>query len=195
MSAKIIGIDVDGVLADFNAVYKLLIEKVSGLKLPDISDYYPNTWNYDVAAGASPAHVKEAWKFIKEHDQFWYNIPAYPDAKDFLDVIDFAHMRCGESIYFITNRVGHYVKHQTEAWLRYHGFPNPTVLITADKAGACNVLGITHYIDDKNENCYSVHEEARETQCYMLARPWNTKQDGVPRLATLEDFLIELEDK
>jgi hypothetical protein len=184
-----LGVDVDGILADFNPAYKKLIEENSPIRLPDISDTYPNTWSYEKAAGCSPTDINKVWTIIKSSDEFWENLTAYQDAEEFLDNLwKLVEEKPWIDVYFITSRPGQTAKTQTEGWLNSHMFYNPTVLISSDKELCASALNLTHYIDDKNENCTEVRDYALNTKCYMLARPWNQPQDGIPRLKALNEF-------
>lgn len=184
-----LGVDVDGILADFNIPYKALIEKNHpSIKLPDIGDSYPNTWNYERAAGLLSADVSELWRQIKTDDRFWLTIPPYTETDEAMGRLEDLE-NCGADIYFITSRVGDTAKYQTEQWLDFHGFFEPTVLISSEKGMCCRALNLTHYIDDKNENCTDVRDTAPGTAVTMLKRPWNTPQEGVPVVNSVIDWL------
>ena len=184
-----VGIDVDGVLADFNTSYKKLIEKLTPLRLPDISDYYPNTWYYERAAGISKDDENRVWDAIKSNHSFWHKLQPNLETFDFLQGLD----DLSADIYFITSRVGDSAKYQTEQWLRHNGFiAYPTVLISKEKGLCCKSLKLTHYIDDKNENCTAVSEQSPDTKVFMLACPWNSEQVGIPRIRSVHEFLKQV---
>ncbi len=181
-------IDVDGVLAAFNTGFRKIVVETTGKDLFG-ENWTPDditAWNYTKDQyGYTPEEDKAAWNAVKESPSFWYDLPPLTGAFDFLQSLsgDFI-----EDIYFITTRMGKHVKVQTEEWLFTNGYRDvPTVLISSDKAKCCEALKITHYIDDKNENCQSV--SVTNTKCYMLAKPWNQKQANVPRIDTLQEFL------
>lgn len=186
-----VGIDMDGVLASFEHGYAPLLTKHTGIEFPNLGKPgFPATWNWDREAGISEAQMGNVWSEIKANPRFWLNLPSHEGAEEFL-----FHLRCelnDEDIYFVTNRMGVGAKWQTEQWLRTRGWKNPTVLLTAKKAGACNVLGLTHYIDDRQENVEDVKSFAPKTQGFMLARPYNKDILGVARLGTLNEFLAVL---
>lgn len=182
-----IGVDVDGIVADFNTSYKELIESITNVKLPPITDTYPDKWGWEIEAGLSKADESRVWKEIITSPTFWYELPTHKGAKEFLaNLNDFYY---NHDIYFITSRPGAGAKSQTEMWLTSFRFQNPTVLISSQKGLCAKALKLTHYIDDRIENCLDVKAEAFNTNGYMLARPWNTTLDGIPRLNNLEEFL------
>lgn len=185
----IIGIDVDGILADFNSSFIPLIKQLFNIELPPASDTYPNTWYYDIAGGVSKEQSREAWKLIAQSRNFWLDLSPYPETNKFLRMISNRH----DDIYFVTQRPGKTAKFQTETWLKRNGFHgHPTVLVSGNKGIICNCLGVNLYIDDKNENCVDVVRDSPNTVCYRVPRPWNNAIPGTTT-GTLRDFgnLIE----
>lgn len=184
-----IGIDVDGVLADFNRAFIDYIPRVTGRDLFP-TGYVPTTWNYPEALGYTGAEVSKVWEGIKADDSFWRFLPAYPDTVRMLSFL----AATTHDIYFITNRPGRTAKTQTERWLQIHGFDRPpTVLISSHKGDCAFALLLDLYLDDRDENCLEVFEES-DTNGYMLAQPWNTKYPRIPRLDALTDFIGIIRD-
>lgn len=192
MKKLVVGVDVDGLLSDFNSSYKVLLEKMTDLRFPDITDYFPNTWNWDIAAGLTQHDKDEVWQVIEASTTFWRDLQAYPEAREFLTGL-WSMQAFGGDVYFVTNRPGWTAKRQTEHWLSIHGYENPTVILSSEKGLVAKSLKLTHYIDDRNQNCQDVQYLSKETNGFMLARPWN--QDvGVPRIDQLDKFLEILKD-
>ena len=190
---RIVGLDVDGCLSMFNDAYATLLTQHTGIQFPREDATWPDTWYGERKAGVTREQEAYVWdNMIIPSDRFWQQLPAYPDTRMFLSELvdsDFC-----DNIYFITSRVGKNVKAQTEYWLDFHGFPRPTVLISKEKGLCAKALRLTHYLDDKNENCIDVQQNSN-TKCYMLARPWNEEQDGVPRLNGLTQFWEVIRDE
>lgn len=181
----IIGVDVDGVLADFNRDY---IEKVIDLSGRDLFPARPfdiPCWSYPEHYGYTRREVSEVWTQIKLSANFWVNLQGYPSTEGFLEFLD--SLDGNNDIYFVTSRVGIRVKHQTETWLYEHGFNKPTVLISSEKGLCANALKMDYYIDDKNENVRDV-VEVSGADCFMLAQPWNESQFGCVRVDSIVDF-------
>jgi 5'(3')-deoxyribonucleotidase len=191
----IIGLDIDGVLADFNTTFIQRIIDVTG------KDLFP-PWPFDIPVWHYPQHFGyteeeldfvngPVWKSVKEDAGFWFSLKAYPGAPEFLSRLDPEF----HDFYFLTQRAGVAAKAQTESWLEYHHyglksnqFAFPTVLLTADKGACAKALKLDLYIDDKDENCLAVNHESPKTRCIMMARSWNHAHTGIARVHDLKDF-------
>ena len=188
-----IGIDVDGVLADFNKAFIDRTVQVVGKDLFPIRPFDIPCWDYPQHFGYTNPECSTVWENVKQDDTFWYQLFPYDGVPEFLSQLNSAE----HDIYFITNRPGVYVKSQTESWLEFHNFglqteafSYPTVLISAEKGLCAKALGLDLYIDDRTENCLDVNHMSPKTRVVMLARPWNTEQNGIARLGTLSEFAM-----
>jgi 5'(3')-deoxyribonucleotidase len=190
-----IGIDVDGVLANFNESFIDRIIEVTGKDLFPPRPFDIPTWHYPQHYGYTEAEMDFAdgpvWKSVKKDPTFWYLLQPYLGVPEFLSTLDSGD----HEIYFVTNRAGIQVKAQTESWLEFHGFglrtPNfgfPTVLISSDKGTIAKALRLDLYIDDNDDNCLAVHHDSTGTKMVQLARPWNHSHTGLIRVESLDDF-------
>ena len=60
---KRIGIDIDGVLANFESGYAPLLTKHSGIQFPRLGQPdYPDEWDWDLAAGVTQEQISAAWE-------------------------------------------------------------------------------------------------------------------------------------
>ena len=186
-----VGIDMDGVLADFNTTFIDLIVQTTGKNLFPPGPFDIPTWHYPEHYGYSRDEVKEVWEVVKNSERFWFMLQPYDDAVDFIKQLDPEK----HDIYFITNRVGLNVKYQTESWLEFFQFAMesnriamPTVLISEHKGYAAAALNLDVYIDDKVENCEDVKTWTKDCKVFMRARPWNHEIIGVARIGSLKEF-------
>jgi hypothetical protein len=173
----VLGLDIDGVLADFNRDYRRKLIEVSGRSLIPEGEV-PPCWQYAPAYGYTKEEDSRAWASIKADTTFWANLSEYRGAAKFLWALDveatIADYAGKPEIYFITTRPGLDVKVQTEEWLGGHGVDTPTVLISrGDKGLLAKGLGLTHFIDDRPENCYSVKEHSPDTAVFLLSWRYN----------------------
>ncbi len=187
-----IGIDVDGVLADFNRSFIERVIEVTGKDLFPPRPFDIPTWDYPQHYGYTNTECSLVWENIKTDDSFWYQLFPYDGAPEFLSKLHGGH----HDIYFITSRPGLNTKSQTENWLEFHHYgmdtevySYPTVLISSDKGGCAKALKLDLYIDDRTENCLDVNHASPGTRTIMLARPWNVAQPGILRVETLDQFV------
>lgn len=189
---KIVGFDVDGVLADFIWGFTAKGKEMFGSPVTHTNQQ--KAWDH--FEGLNNDQIGMIWQHIKASGNFWRLLePCVPHY-----VFDqIAYLAENEDVYFITNRPGHQAKRQTEGWLRDHGIVHPTVILSGEKGVACNAIKATHYIDDKAGNAVFAKYENKTTAVYLLDRPYNQFDQSVVgtkvrRAATVESFLKEVID-
>lgn len=187
-----IGIDVDGVLADFNTACIRRYVQVTGHDLfprevvADPSNNIP-TWYYPTHFGYLDEENKAVWATIAADSAFWLSLQSLPGAEKLLaDADHLVH-----DFYFPTARVGGNAKYQTEHWLVQHGYRSwPSVMISADKAGIAKALKLDVYIDDNLDNANAVCETG--TRTFLIDRGWNRSgaiDERIVRVTSLREFV------
>jgi hypothetical protein len=167
MNTHNIGLDIDGVLADFtrgwHAVY------------PD-APAIPDKYNYD-------PHMGTRFKLMKAEgslDAFFLGL------KPLIHPNDLPFEPCG----YVTARPVDTII--TKAWLSNVGFPDKPVITVpwgANKIDAMKELGIEIFIDDFYGNFVELNEGGITT--YLYSAPWNLEHDvGELRLNSLSDILL-----
>ena len=170
MSLKI-GIDVDGVIADFYTGYETLTIETAGIDLFGARRYpleEPPTWNWPEFYGYTAETMREVWNRIKNSRDFWYRLGALADVEAARRLF-----QTGADVYFITARPGLKAKRQTEAWLALYGMPGATVLLSERKMLCCRALDLDVYIDDKSENIENIDAVTPDTYGYLISRRYN----------------------
>ncbi len=180
-----IGVDIDGVLADFNEAYVRRCISVTGKDLfpGPYGTWTIKTWNYPEAFGYTAEEVSAVWDSIKKDGYFWESLGHYDTTHDDIAMLAYCASILNDDLYFITARPGIMSKTQTERWLAHkvrltvgsHKF-EPTVLITSKKGLAARTLDLDVYIDDKWENCLEVAQTS--TRCFMMNRGWNNQYEA-----------------
>ncbi len=172
-----IGIDIDGVLAQFNDAFILRVIQVTNKDLFPARPFDILTWHYAQSYGYTDTEVSAVWESIKADKYFWQRLGPYDTAEADLDAL-YDCQEAGHEIYFITARPGIWVKRQTEIWIQTHGyyirFRIPTVLISSHKGLCAQALNLDAYIDDKDENVMDVLTRSfGKTKTFVMDRPWN----------------------
>jgi len=188
-----IGIDVDGVLADFNERFIERTIDVTGTDLFPPRPFDIPTWNYPEHYGYDHNQVSAVWESIKADREFWFGLSPYGWTREFL-----RRLREDDDVYFITNRPGLLTKTQTEDWLRlYEGPVLPTVLVSSMKGFCARALDLDAYIDDRDVNVVDVRIVSPKTRTFILGQPWNrtdilTAEKGIERVSRPLDFLTAI---
>lgn len=193
MSKMIIGIDIDGVLANFNKSLRDMLIRTSGRDLiPEFEvsgntiDTTPPTWFYPSESyGYTKLEESRALDACNNEFDFWENLEPYPQTLDFLKrLYNALDEEQGDEVYFLTTREGPDVKGQTERWIRKncaYRFDAPTILIArGDKGGIARGLGLTHFLDDRPKNCQSVRQACPECIVVMPLTRYNREYANGP---------------
>lgn len=198
-----LGIDCDGVLADFNSGFIDRMVAVTGRDLFPPRPFDIPTWNYPEAYGYTRDELTAVWNGIKEDRSFWQQLPDYDDTEEALRYLNGRRI-LGDDVYFITARPGLDAKAQTEAWL-IKRWPKPyapqvTVLISSRKDLCAKALDLDLYVDDRDLNVESVVMSrnydingkylGERTRTYLFDQAWNRDMDEIHKGATRVKTLV-----
>ena len=168
-----IGIDVDGVLANFNEAFRELIFTVTGKVLKPFETDGPLTWNWDRDQGVTREEEDACWRAVEVSPHWWCRLKPLPGVHEALGELQECIMLNRVEPFFITARRGPAALNQTRQWLRNYGICYPTVLPGKDpvtKAALCKVLGLHTFIDDKVENVLAI---AGTPKTRAVMHDWN----------------------
>jgi hypothetical protein len=196
---KKLGVDIDGILANFDEKFVSILRKQCGINIP--SNFQPNDWSWS-NAGVTPEIMDKAWDYIDSTPCFWETLKPYPDITD---MAAFFHEYADRKyeIYFITARkdgVGRGTREQSERWLReYMINPKQTINVLPvksglDKAEIIYAMHLDYSIDD-HAPTVTHNKSIKDHKAFLLDRPWN--QDGkfynLKIVKTLKEFFTEVE--
>lgn len=180
-----VGLDIDGVLADFLSPFLLVLENRIGrgpIPAESITDFQFTNHSF---------LTKEAvWDCMLEvsHDaDFWRALSPLIRSEEWRD-LEVLSQR-GELV-FVTNRFErntYDIRAVTREWLQRHGIIHPIVHFTQETKGDLVAkLGIKLFMDDRHENCVDV---ANKTTAVVLMphRSYNQSFDH-PRVKRVWDF-------
>lgn len=188
-----IGLDVDGVFANFVPTYIDTQKKVTGKELYPPHPVPIPVWEFRKHYGYTHKDIEDTNRVIGENPTWWYLLPPFEDSAFALARLHVWQTFNVHDIYFVTARHGIKVKQQTENWLKYHGMLQPTVLITDQKDKIASALGLDIYLDDSMDNINKVALHAVNTLPVLYTREWNKNLvspfPGVIRVNNLSEFV------
>lgn len=180
-----IGIDVDGVCADFSSKFLEMARERYG-RPPQ--GFVQTRWDFNEAL--SDTEIEALWDEIKATKNWWLTLKPMPDT----DLL--SHYWRDYKIYFITHRVetaGLPCEVQTALWLeREFGLPDATVI--ADRYKGCVIagLGIKVFLDDKPSNVEEAQTVGGASHCVLKDATYNRECALFERVANLNEFLRRL---
>ena len=184
-----IGLDMDGVLADFRSAFHACAERC--LKR-------------DVKTGASPlsgetlaaGDVKQVWDLIGRTPNWWMEVKPYEPEQ--ISRLHDLTRELGWEVFFLTKRppsAGDTVQFQTQSWLERHGFYLPSVLTVPGSRGEiANGLRLDVVVDDLILNCVEIVSASPAKAMLMLRDPHapthkHATERGIGVVATLAEAI------
>jgi uncharacterized HAD superfamily protein len=183
-----IGLDIDGVLADFITPFLQMLERRTGSgSIDPASVTDPNFMQHPFLTKEIVFECLEAASY---NPDFWRTLAPLPTPAQWhaLDRISGEH-----EVAFITHRWVRdtYDIHQiTCDWLRRHGITDPVVYFTQEnKSVLVQKLKIEIFVDDRHENCADVATET-SALVFMPHRPYNQtfEHPRVRRIRELDEL-------
>ena len=198
-----IGLDIDGVLADFSRAAAAVFVSVTGRNLIPVNfgDLTVPVWLWWEHYGYTKDEARTALDYIHRSSDFWLNLWPLPDANTLRFLLSGFERQ--HELYFITRRDGDRVKRQTELWLFDHlKYPInvsgvwPTVLIVGyrEKGAMAKALQLDIYVDDNCDNANDVVRQSPATRMYLVSRAHNQGVGGIEPAVTRVGTLGEVFD-
>jgi 5'(3')-deoxyribonucleotidase len=164
-----LGIDLDGVVADFNAGWIPRYNESFGTSLT-VEDV--DRWNSPVRLTHFTS-MSQFWKWsatVADGGSIFRVLEPYPGAIDALQRLARRH-----NVVIITTKPS-FAVHDTFAWLADHRVPTTEVHIVDDKASvSCDV-----YLEDADHNLEELRDAHRRSAIVCrFVRPWNHPHAGV----------------
>ncbi len=156
----IVGLDIDGVVADFLSPFLRLVEKKTGngpIPAESITDF-----NFKDHPFLSEKIVDECMVAVSHDPGFWQSLSPLLSTQQWQELDRLAGK---EQLVFITHRYEreNYDIHEVTCdWLKRHGIGKPVVYCTQEsKSKLVDHLGVSLFVDDRHENCQEVAEKTR----------------------------------
>lgn len=188
----IVGMDIDGVVADFLSPFLRVAEKKIGngpMLAESITDF-----NFKDHPVLSAATVEECMVDVSYDPVFWETLTPLLSAEEWRKLEKLS----GESrLVFLTHRYEretYDIRQVTCDWLRRHGIRNPAVYFTQEsKAKLVQRLGVSLFVDDRYENCAEVAERT-DAVVLMPSRFYNRSfaHPRIKRISSLNELFSYL---
>ena len=174
-----IGLDIDGVLANF--VQGIIDRGV----LMGVSEHLPNHWTnwtqHIMPGDEAEAAFKKVWDAVTPDRSFWLGLQPMLRPED----IPFV------PVAYCTARP--ISSHVTAAWLDAHDFPDARVITVpygASKVASLHDAGVTIFVDDNVENFKQINGAPTDTLCLLWDAPPNRRFNaGAERIFTMAEVL------
>jgi uncharacterized HAD superfamily protein len=190
-----IGLDIDGVLADFVSPFLQLLERrVGGAPIDPASITDPNFQNHPFL---TQEIIYECMVDASYDPDFWRVLAPLPSQSQWQSL---NRLSREHDVAFITHRWvrdSYDINRITCDWLRQQGIDDPVVHFTQEKKSQLvNQLAIELFVDDRHENCQDVATQTDAT-VMMPHRPYNCSFDHpkVQRIRDLNEMFAYLAKK
>lgn len=190
---KRVGIDVDGVLADFTEAFKRKCEKVFPGKVD--KDWIPSQWQWG-DCGLTKHEVGMVWKEIVEDKHFWEDVKPLVGAAQLNELIPTIVAK-GAAPYFVSSRAGTNVREQTANWINTF-IPNAKTdqhLIIVDnsyhKIEMMHAMRIEAMLDDYAP-LITMGKDLPTTRVYLMRARWNEWEReayNLPSVGSVTEYL------
>jgi hypothetical protein len=181
-----LGVDVDGVLADFRSAFRDAAKEC--LRRDMTAD------SGDEKAALSHPDIERIWSHIARTPNWWMRVRAY-EPEEIANL--YALARSGQwEVCFLTKRpasAGDAVQFQTQWWLEQQGFFLPAVItVPGSRGDLANSLRLDLVIDDQFVNCAEVIGAGPSRALLMLRDPNHAmRQHAIDRGVGVVESLAE----
>lgn len=190
-----IGVDVDGVIADFRSAFRAAARQ--SLRR-DVAEAPGSP--AEGGEALAPAEIERVWQHIARTSNWWMTVPPFEPA-------GVAHLyslarACRWEVFFLTKRppsAGDTVQFQTQWWIEQHGFYLPSVVTVPGSRGElANALRLDLVVDDQFVNCAEIIAASATKTLLMLRQPDAVMQQhasdrGIGVVSSLAEVLPVLE--
>lgn len=187
------GLDIDGVVADFLSPFLVLLEKSAG------KGSIPADSILSVDLAAHPMLTEEAVEAcldaVRRDPGFWSALDSLLSPEQWQRLEGLSRRK---QLSFITHRSGHEswdIHAVTAEWLRRHGITEPALYFADEaKSGFVERLGVALFVDDNYENCREVAEKT-DALVLMPHHPCNRSfsHPGVTRIMHFNEVFTRLD--
>ena len=189
----VLGLDIDGVVADFLSDFLLVLEKRIGRG--PITAESITSFNFSDHPVLTKKAVRDCMEMVSYDPLFWSKLSSLITPLEWKRLAVLSYR--GELV-FITQRhvrTTYDIHGVTCDWLKLHGVNKPVVHCTPNKKGELvRNLGIQLFVDDRYENCREVAENSQAI-VLMPNRPYNRsfQHPGVNKIQNFSEIFAHLD--
>ena len=187
-----VGLDIDGVLADFLPPFlKLLEKRVGNGPIDPLSIVDPSFIRHPVI---SQELISECMTEVSYNPSFWEDLAPLATAKQWQELENLSQE---QKLVFVTHRYErdtYSIQQLTCEWLKKHGVSKPIVYFTQTyKSELVRQLKLELFVDDRHENCFDIAENT-DAVVMMPHRSYNNsfQHPKVRRIQDLEEVFSYL---
>ncbi|MFH1958401.1 MAG: hypothetical protein ABIJ15_08000 [bacterium] len=176
-----LGVDLDGVIVDTDAVFRKYIKKITGVSSTRdmITSYF-----YEECLHISKEDVEKVYS-IMQSDSAWKELPALEDAEETLN-----ELAATFEIFIITARPVE-SKAQTEEFLKKHGIPVKEIYFISEKQRKLDIINglpfeVSAFIEDRLDFAEEIARAGINT--YLMDYPWNRTNRKIPNLHRVSNW-------
>lgn len=192
-----LGLDLDGIFADFNTEAALTIARLTGRTLAPNGQcpYLPHVWDWMRAVGYKKSEIDAFWRHVEADPSWWADLLPYRGTREFFRQLDAAIRAHVLDVFFLTTRPAYNAHWQCVQWVKEHGIEHPQVAIahnSASKGLLAAGLQLGAYVDDYAPNLTAVRAHSPGTALGFYVQPWGDEHTlemvrlGAHQIPTLE---------
>jgi hypothetical protein len=188
-----IGLDIDGVLADFRSAFHRTAQRCLRREVEDPEDAKS-------AQSLEQKDIRRVWEHVAKTPNWWLELEPYEPEQ--IARLYGLTRSAGWEMFFLTNRpasAGDTVQYQTQWWLERQGFYLPSVLTVPGSRGEiANGLRLDIVVDDLVVNCVEVVSGSTAKAVLLMRQGDETARThatdrGIGVVETLAETLAVLE--
>lgn len=183
-----IGVDLDGVLADFVRGFRDLALFHFNIDIGEV----PHCWDWWQGKLSQPQFY-QLWNQITKHPEWWTSLNPCLDAPQAFQALHHWQVHDHADVYIITTRPGARIQWFSQKWINKWAHTPIPVLIAPDaraKGVLAAGLSLTHFVDDKPENVFAVQTQNPRIRACLLNRSWNDQEPGAyTRITRVEELV------
>ncbi|MFH1353619.1 MAG: hypothetical protein ABIH68_08630 [bacterium] len=176
-----LGVDLDGVIADTDAVFRKYIKEITGVSSTRdmITSYF-----YEECLHISKEDVEKVYS-IMQSDSAWKELPVLPDAEKILN-----ELAKSFEIFIITARPVE-SKAQTEEFLKKHGISVKKIYFISETQRKLDIINglpfeFSAFIEDRLDFAEEIARAGIDT--YLMDYPWNRTDEKIPNLHRVRNW-------